>query len=77
MGHFGGTPEVRAVMTLRNVMIRCPNTGEVVHTGCLYDATLWAEVPDDAGDANCSACGNRHHWHKADAWLQGAAQIPI
>ena len=55
---------------MRNVMIRCPNTGEPVWTGVTMTAAMLADHSDDAVlNFRCPACRELHAWTKPEAWI--------
>ena len=56
---------------MKQVMMRCPETGEAVFTG-LYlssDATD-KRLPFALKAVGCPRCGDLHVWTAEDAWLE-------
>ena len=53
-------------------MIKCPQSGDAVHTGLAMDAEAFHAVTLSY-EVKCSACGATHHWTNANAFL-GEAQ---
>jgi hypothetical protein len=52
------------------VVIRCPETDEEVATGFVADLHRLVDLPDRESVLRvCSACGKKHRWSKADAYL--------
>lgn len=55
---------------MANVMIKCPNTGQLVPTGLAMDAQSFASAKIGKNTiGNCPACGKKHVWKKEDAQL--------
>lgn len=63
-----------------SLMIRCPNTDEVVQTGIRASRESLEEVDSYSTDTyidkynmltGCPACGETHVWHREDAFLEG------
>ena len=63
-----------------SLMIRCPNTDEVVETGIRASHESLEEVDSYSTDTyidkynmltGCPACGETHVWHREDAFLEG------
>ena len=58
-------------MALQSVMIKCPVTGEHVHTNILTSASsLDSSTYDNRTLENCPACGQDHTWSKEIAFLE-------
>lgn len=62
------------------LMIRCPNTDEVVGTEIRASRESLEEVDSYSTDTyidkynmltGCPACGETHVWHREDAFLEG------
>lgn len=62
------------------LMIRCPNTDEIVETGIRASRDSLKEVDSYADSTyidkynmltGCTACGETHVWHAEDAFLEG------
>ena len=51
------------------VMIKCPDTGQVVPTGIEIERITFVRLPDIEVRMNCPACGAEHLWSKRVAWL--------
>lgn len=52
------------------VVIKCPTTGKVIPTGMASDKSSFESSQFVNNIARCPACGQKHVWNKADAWLQ-------
>ena len=50
-----------AAMSATMVM-RCPNTGEMVLTGILVSSETFKELVDNGSQVRCPACGQVHAW---------------
>lgn len=62
------------------LMIRCPNTDDIVTTGIRASRDSLEEVDSYSTDTyidkynmltGCPACGETHVWHADDAFLEG------
>lgn len=51
----------------RRVVIRCPQTGELIPTGVQMDAKAFATVTLRDYITICPKCGATHKWSKSDA----------
>jgi hypothetical protein len=54
---------------MREIMVRCPETGKEIPTGIWCDGESFARLPFIVSHASCPVCGKLHGWSKADAWL--------
>jgi hypothetical protein len=53
------------------IMIRCPNTQELVPVGIDTDGESFNSLPNvEAAPITCPICGEQHAWTKADAVLE-------
>lgn len=69
------TTQLEAVMG--SIMIRCPNTNELVAVGIDTDKDSFASLPNVAATPlRCPACGQEHPWSKADAILETTGRPP-
>ncbi len=60
---------------MRDVMIRCPTTGDPVRTTvAVQDEESYASMPvEEAVLTNCPACGDVHVWDKRESFLGSSA----
>jgi hypothetical protein len=54
----------------RRVLIRCPQTGELVPTGLRMDVDAFNSVTLDEYITVCPECGEAHKWSKDAAFLE-------
>jgi hypothetical protein len=55
------------------IMIRCPETNQVLFTGQLSDSEAVKQVVRGKHGTGCPHCGELHMWNAADAWTEDAA----
>ena len=59
-----------------DILIHCPVTGESVSTGLDTETVVFDSLPSIELPLRCSACGQRHYWKPADAWVRGEPRSP-
>jgi len=67
--HIAGGRRRRIEVTMSEIMIRCPETGNEISTGIHCDRNSFGQLPFIVTQANCPLCGKPHSWSKAEAWL--------
>jgi hypothetical protein len=59
------------------IMIRCPETDQLVSVGIDTDKDSFASLPEvEASPVQCPACGQQHAWSKSDAILETTGRPP-
>jgi hypothetical protein len=58
------------------LMIRCPQTGQVISTGIDTDPESLRDIPDTLAYTRCPHCGTDHAWWPKEAWLAGSSSLP-
>jgi hypothetical protein len=54
------------------ILIRCPVTREPIPTELDTETIILETLPPGViTPILCSACGQTHHWKRADAWVKG------
>lgn len=62
-------------VSMSALMIRCPQTGQLIFTGIETDQISLNKTPDVPMHARCPACGREHMWWKREAWLEDAPSM--
>jgi len=58
------------------IMIRCPETDELIPVGIDTDRISFQSLPDvPASPVRCPACGGEHPWSRKDAVLETTMRI--
>ena len=52
------------------VVVSCPETGEVVPVGMELTEANFEKTTLYGNIYLCASCGNNHVWRKADAWVR-------
>ena len=55
---------------MREIMVKCPESGNEISTGIWCDGESFSRLPFIVSHASCPMCGGLHSWSKADAWLR-------
>jgi hypothetical protein len=51
------------------VMIKCPRTGENIHTGMIADRISFESTPVFFATVHCPICRTEHEWFAKEAWV--------
>ena len=52
---------------MSTMVMRCPNTGEMVLTGIMVSSETFKELVDNGSQVRCPACGEVHAWGEETA----------